>query len=74
MAWQPIATAPKDGRPVLIWAEDPYVLRWGPFVAVWVPRIAGGGHDIGDWELNGDQDPDWYPMPTHWMPAPEGPK
>jgi hypothetical protein len=67
MTWQPIASAPKDGMPVLIWAEDPYANVWGPFVAAWEPRFE-------EWWLNGDQDPDWYPNPTHWMPAPEGPK
>jgi hypothetical protein len=55
MDWQPIASAPKDGRPVLIWAEDPYVNVWGPFVAAWVPAIAGDGRRHGRLGANGDQ-------------------
>jgi hypothetical protein len=60
MKWQPIETAPKDGREVLIFVGSGY--DGGVIVANW--REGGGWNDWdGDlWE------------PTHWMPFPEAPE
>ena len=57
--WQPIETAPKDGRAVL-------VLDTGAIlISQWVDDEDG----IGWWD-NGLMEP----PPTHWMPLPDPPK
>jgi hypothetical protein len=62
--WQPIETAPKDGRRLLMFLgdafrfPDPCVLRWG---------IEDGG-DYEGWIDADEFAPD--PQPTHWMPLP----
>jgi hypothetical protein len=65
--WQPIATAPKDGRWVLLG----WFLEHGggghPDVAFWrsdIDRWHGGGRDL---KAEG------YFSPTHWMPLPAHP-
>ena len=89
MTWQPIETAPKDGREILCtWV---YVMRDGSWhwsnvmhVLSWFPDWHGKG--IGSWVLDGDFgirfEPDGVhetpPVgnwePTHWMPLPEPPQ
>jgi hypothetical protein len=60
-AWQPIATAPRDGTGILLWQpgiDEPHVGRWSrpPYQEWW-----------GDaWAPPGCQ-------PTHWMPLPAPP-
>lgn len=66
--WQPIETAPKDGRRVLLYGkvcsgsdiEVGFFSDNGPFA-----ELAGSD---GEWftELDGD--------PSHWMPLPEPPQ
>ena len=59
--WRPIATAPKDGTPVLgWWGTECIIVDWCVVVERW-----GSTHDTEDLFL---------PEPTHWMPLPEGPK
>jgi hypothetical protein len=59
--WRPIATAPKDGTPVLgWWGTECMIVDWCVVVERW-----GSTHDGEDTFL---------PEPTHWMPLPEGPK
>lgn len=59
--WRPIATAPRDGKEVLLFARGSYGPR-DVFFAV------------GQWSL---QSNDWLwtfaIRPTHWMPLPEPP-
>lgn len=58
--WQPIETAPKNGRPVLVaWANKP---TWAPVTAY-----------VGDGQWH-DEDEAIYRDPTHWMPLPDPPK
>jgi hypothetical protein len=58
MEWQPIKTAPKDGRLILAWEEPELTYRlifWGS--GKWRYYPFGVECD-----------------PTHWMPLPEAPK
>lgn len=62
--WQPIETAPKDGRDILLWPT-----RW--------PRkkidLGFWNDGSGSWSLSTDIE--YSPQnPTHWMPLPEPPK
>lgn len=59
--WQPIDTAPKDGRHVLLYCDYYGVGRcaWESWRGVW--RSDDPNHGIG------------FPHPTHWMPLPEAP-
>jgi hypothetical protein len=60
--WQPIATAPKDGKPILVWAPDDDFSSFTGIDLVWFDR---------EW-LYGQADS--YPgRPTHWMPVPADP-
>ena len=64
--WQPIETAPKDGRMVLLfpsrcWAEDSDRGE----VGYW-------DNDFHDWGGLGSAAED-YTGPTHWMPLPSPP-
>lgn len=67
--WQPIETAPKDGRDVLVWDEETRTtIHWGNAAHVliygWI-KIAHAD----------PQDPDlMQPQPTHWMPLPQPPE
>ena len=79
--WQPIETAPKDGTPVLLWANreewehtgfcrvtgywDGY--GWAVYGASGTEPVAGQGRSTGDVH-RADQC-----SPTHWMPLPDGP-
>ena len=63
--WQPIETAPRDGRRVLVWISDKS--HTGPaFAKLWFystdGRLGGGAEGYnGDWNI------------THWMPLPAAP-
>ncbi len=62
MIWQPIATAPKDGTPILVLcaAEDePAVVEWEPFSGAWrhAPAYIDGA----------------LLLPRVWMPIPVAP-
>ena len=59
--WRPIATAPKDGTPILgWWGTECMIVDWCVVVERW-----GSTHDGEDL---------FEPEPTHWMPLPEGPE
>jgi len=63
--WQPIQTAPKSGKAILLWwscCKDPAVGRW-----------EDDGRKEG-WRCDGDQCvPKNQNFCTHWMPLPEPP-
>lgn len=74
MQWQPIDTAPKDGRTVLVGRDvgDPwgFVYGAGYFHATADPILRG-------WICRGLKDPPGelgLGNPTHWMPIPAPPK
>lgn len=69
-AWQPIATAPKDGVKYLAYSDE-----WGFFVENQPPKCYAGG-----WEFNADRS-QWRGhahsddrSATHWMPLASAPK
>jgi hypothetical protein len=64
MNWQPIETAPKDGRDVLIGGDYSYLN--GVLMASW----GTGSGQIPGWT---DMEGDTY-SPTHWMPLPLPPR
>lgn len=62
--WQPIETAPHDGRLILAWGPCwslPDIISWMPDHKVWQEGLQGDYVDDG-WE------------PTHWMPLPAPPE
>lgn len=64
--WQPIETAPKDGRFVLCYGHG------GPVAMEPMKFYAGDAPGAGEWGwLEGDTP---RRQPTHWMPLPEPPK
>jgi len=74
--WQPISTAPKDGRPVMLLSPGGRVCvaSYGEMAFVgtgWsviVPCMGGTGRG-SDTHIHFQED-----QPTHWMPLPEPPK
>jgi hypothetical protein len=62
--WQPIETAPKDGRPVFLWAD-------GSAVEVWAWNEKNSRWETSDdgvfWREGAEYGP------THWLPYPEPP-
>ena len=73
MEWQPIETAPRDGKVfIAYYPKQGWVLKsWGPYVwPCWFHKhVFGQG---GSW-VTGIKD-DMFKQPTHWMPLPEPPK
>ncbi|MDQ0506001.1 hypothetical protein QOZ94_002805 [Xanthobacter agilis] len=70
--WQPIATAPKDGTTVLLWAVSRVVPgRWSEETYAKRPRplwvTLSGAHGLLG--ISWDRDN----QPTHWMPLPSPP-
>ena len=61
MTWQPIETAPKDGREVLVFGNNSYA------VASFDGEEWRDYGDIGWAGMYGDDN-----QPTHWMPLPSG--
>lgn len=59
MEWQPIETAPKDGRHILVYSNDRIISAYWSFSAE-------------DWAevLHGDI----MHSPTHWQPLPKPPQ
>jgi hypothetical protein len=62
MEWQPIETAPKDGRRLLLVDARDGQVCWGEW-------IDGEWRDMGDIGCNGR----WSYEPTHWAPTPPPP-
>jgi len=69
--WQPIETAPKDGRTVLLTDESvgstPGADDQICFVASWSQGIVGWRDDLSNLHIDRD-----FTI-THWMPLPEPP-
>lgn len=77
--WRPIATAPRDGKWLLVWGKV-----WAGEIAgvarnatgdVSIARFTNGKSDYpGEWwdEAGGDAYSSWC-QPTHWMPLPPAP-
>lgn len=65
MEWQPIETAPKDGRSFIGYNPftEAHEAYWDASAESWVIRT---------WHT-GMEGP-WFPGLTHWMPLPEPPK
>jgi hypothetical protein len=60
--WLPIDSAPKDGRPVLVWSGgEVHVAVYIPEATVWMQRD-------GEFVLTAGRG-----LPTHWMPVPPPP-
>ena len=68
--WQPIETAPKDGRDLLLWETGSYV----PFVGAWRDgRRPGWRCDTEHYDTDGNAcviSKLWQEGVTHWMPLP----
>ena len=69
MEWQPIETAPKDGRYIFIFL--PTSLRDTAFPVN--PRKAQWQTELDEWSVDGLLS-STAPQPTHWMPLPKPPK
>jgi len=61
--WQPIETAPKNGKEILCWVGSGYT--GGHLMLSYIKN--NGTNYWGDWDLDR-----WEP--THWMPLSEPPK
>lgn len=69
--WQPIDTAPMDGTPILLFAQEPLIGFWAKS-----PRPYKFEGWTSGWETVGGQyDAGFIPIsaPTHWMPLPAPP-
>ena len=81
--WQPIETAPKDGRTMLVGYLNSHG-NWRTMRGRWYsqdtieeewedPDLAGEGWY--ETVVESDEYPNcWWTTPTHWMPLPEPPK
>jgi hypothetical protein len=68
MKWEPIETAPKDGRVILGWRFYPVVIKWtGDKTFPWEAIQLGSMPFFSNAFCDGDQ------SLTHWMPLPEPP-
>ena len=71
--WKPIASAPKDGTPILVgvWGRE----DWHTVVAYWIEdseATAGGAWELVEAGTYGDDGLlDW--KPTHWTEIPTPP-
>ena len=72
MNWKPIETAPKDGRLILVMAEDwdvPDFHYWGHN-----PRLKDSEEDRAYWMHHVEMDHyPWDEQPTHWFDLPVWP-
>lgn len=78
--WQPIETAPKDGRTLLLGHRNA-LGNWRTLRGRWIPKAEIEEH----WEeddfpegfyeeaVEADEPNCWPTEPTHWMPLPEPP-
>ena len=60
-AWQPIATAPRDGTDIIV-----YRPTCKP--NVYIPQVGTDYFNKSGWQNSTDAD-----QPTHWMPLPDPP-
>ena len=75
MGWQPIETAPKDGRDIL--AMYVHIATQIVHNAFWLDGYGVEPEDIGWWSYEHSEVSriklDGWMMPTHWMPLPPQP-
>jgi hypothetical protein len=86
VSWQPIATATKDGKPILLWLSSPIDRNYT--VSGLCDNICIGFWQHGRWcsieiqdcgSMGGEETgwmPDWCPLDvdaSHWMPLPNAP-
>lgn len=83
MEWQPIETAPKDGKTILLGYYNS-AGRWRTLRGQWM----SADYIADNWEYPDDGEPGWYETsvenddtpncwrthPNHWMPLPPPPK
>lgn len=77
MMWQPIATAPKDGTHILLFAAKawyPMVERNAEDSPIWTGYFSRWVGGEGEWTVSGMEFHEGYGPPTHWMPLPEPPQ
>lgn len=68
--WQPIDTAPRDGRDVLVWSPDYY---GNPVRASWCATVGAWESDVGMMEDGPGIMADECAGPTAWRPLPAPP-
>ena len=82
MEWQPIETAPKTGRIILLGYYNNHGM-WRTLRGQWINE-----GELDDWYSDADNEAGWFETsvesnddvncwqtnPTHWMPLPEPPK
>jgi hypothetical protein len=68
--WQPIESAPRDGRAVLLWAPE---WRDYPAIGTWHEKVGAWDSDAGTMEDGPSFSPDALGGPSHWMPLPPAP-
>lgn len=86
MSWQPIASAPKDGSPMLMYCPelnrrvDPPELAANTIIGFWLDA-SWRSIECEDFGCMGSSQTGWMSSmewieinPTHWMPIPEPPK
>lgn len=67
-SWRPIATAPKDGQHILVWAgTEPVIARY------WVGSEPTTHSHAYPWQAVGRAESLRADIPTHWQPLPEPP-
>ena len=65
MQWQPIETAPKDGRPVIVRLDEGEII---------VARFSRDKIGTGWWDEHANSCQSWADAnATHWMPLPDPP-
>ncbi len=65
MTWQPIETAPKTSRAILVWCPE----RRNTYVVTWWSI----DESRTSWVHFGGTSGELYETPSHWMPLPEPP-
>ena len=68
--WQPIETAPKDGRRILVTCEGRVFIA--TYASGWTPEWVDEGS--GYWDASMDSIDYAHFFATHWMPLPTPPK
>lgn len=74
--WQPIATAPRDGTPVIGCVYCPTGIdpaHWVVFICWWTDGNPGAFNKPSGWMSDSCEDFGGHEHPTHWRPLPEGP-